>query len=33
MTRGRTPAELCMGTPDEVDFCPAIYPVRHLCFL
>jgi hypothetical protein len=19
-----------MGTPDEVDFCPPIYPVRHI---
>jgi hypothetical protein len=22
-----------MGTPDEVDFCPPIYPVRCLYFL
>jgi hypothetical protein len=30
MARGRTPAEAWMGTPDEVDFCPPIYPVRHI---
>jgi hypothetical protein len=30
MARGRTPAEAWMGTPDEVDFCPAIDPVRHI---
>jgi hypothetical protein len=21
-----------MGTPDEVDFCPPVDPVRHVCF-
>jgi hypothetical protein len=30
MARGRTPAEAWMGTPDEVDFCPPINPVRHI---
>jgi hypothetical protein len=33
MARGRTPAEVWMGTPDEVDFCPPIYPVRHIFFM
>jgi hypothetical protein len=33
MARGRTPAELWIGTPDEVDFCPPIYPVRCIYFL
>jgi hypothetical protein len=33
MARRRTPAEAWMGTPDEVDFCPPIYSVRHICFL
>jgi hypothetical protein len=28
MARRRTPLEAWMGTPDEVDFCPPIYPVR-----
>jgi hypothetical protein len=28
MARGRTPVEVWMGTPDEVHFCPPIYPVR-----
>jgi hypothetical protein len=32
MARRRTPLEAWMGTPDEVDFCPHIYPVRHICF-
>jgi hypothetical protein len=30
MARGKTSAEAWMGTPDEVDFCPPIYPVRHI---
>jgi hypothetical protein len=30
MARRRTSAEACMGTPDEEDFCPPIYPVRHI---
>jgi hypothetical protein len=33
MARGRTPVEAWMGTPDEVDFCPLIYSVRHICLL
>jgi hypothetical protein len=33
MARRRTPAEAWMGTPDEVEFCPPIYFVRHTCFL
>jgi hypothetical protein len=33
MARRRTPVEAWMGTPDEVDFCSPIYPVRHVCFL
>jgi hypothetical protein len=33
MARGKTPVEAWMGTFDEVDFCPPIYSVRHLCFL
>jgi hypothetical protein len=33
MARRRTPVEAWMGTPDEVDFCPPIYSVRHICFL
>jgi hypothetical protein len=32
MARRRTPVEAWMGTSDEVDFCPPIYPVRHICF-
>jgi hypothetical protein len=30
MARGRTPEEVWMGTPDEIDFCPPVYPVRHI---
>jgi hypothetical protein len=30
MARGRAPAEVWMGIPDEVDFCHPIYPVRHV---
>jgi hypothetical protein len=33
LARRRTPVETWMGTPDEVDFCPPIYSVRHICFL
>jgi hypothetical protein len=33
MARGRTPVEAWMGSPDEVDFCPPTYPVRHIYFL
>jgi hypothetical protein len=33
MARRRTPVEAWMGTVDEVDFCPPIYSVRHICFL
>jgi hypothetical protein len=33
MARRRTPIEAWMETPDEVDFCPPIYHVRHICFL
>jgi hypothetical protein len=33
MARRRTHVEAWMGTLDEVDFCPSIYPVRHICFL
>jgi hypothetical protein len=33
MARRRTPVEAWMGTPDELDFCPPIYSVRHVCFL
>jgi hypothetical protein len=33
MARGRTSAEVWMGTPDKVDFCPLIYPVRQIYFL
>jgi hypothetical protein len=32
MARGRMPAEVWMGTPDEVDFCLPIYPVRDISF-
>jgi hypothetical protein len=32
MAKRRTPVEAWMGTPEEVDFCPCIYPVRHICF-
>jgi hypothetical protein len=31
--RRKTPVDAWMGTPDEVDFCPPIYSVRHTCFL
>jgi hypothetical protein len=30
MARGRNSAEAWMVTPDEVNFCPPIYPVRHI---
>jgi hypothetical protein len=30
MARWRTPEEVWMVTPDEADFCPLIYPVRHI---
>jgi hypothetical protein len=30
MARGRTPAKAWMGTPDEADFYPPIFPVRHI---
>jgi hypothetical protein len=33
IARRKTPIEAWMGTPDEGDFCPPIYPVRHICFL
>jgi hypothetical protein len=33
MSRDRTPVEVWMGTPDEVDFCPPIYPMKYIYFL
>jgi hypothetical protein len=32
MARGRNPAEVWIETPGEVDFCPSICCVRHICF-
>jgi hypothetical protein len=31
VARGGTLVEAWMGTFDEVDFCPPIYPVSHTC--
>jgi hypothetical protein len=33
MARERTPVGAWMGTLDEVDFCPYIYPVRNIFFI
>jgi hypothetical protein len=33
MAKGRTLVEAWMGTFDEADFCPSIYPMRHICFM
>jgi hypothetical protein len=33
MAIGKIPVEAWTGTPNEVDFCPLMYPVRHIYFL
>jgi hypothetical protein len=33
IARGGTFVEAWMGTFEEVDFCPLIYPVRHMYFM